>query len=123
MKLQACAVGIARFFLAQSAVAQVNFLSNEELIKEFDRDVVFETASKTRITHKKGGSIESNSQDSRGRPAYDSGKYAFKDGKYCTQWFKSRANEESCFLIFRRDSDIVFHALDGRELSTRRELR
>ena len=123
MKVQIRCVGLAGLFLVQSAFAQTTYLTHDELIKEFDRDVVYETAAKTKITHKKGGELETNGQDSRGRPNYDSGKFTFKEGKYCTRWVKTRANEESCFLVSRRDSDIVFHTLDGKDLGARREVK
>jgi hypothetical protein len=114
---------IAFIFLAHTAAAQTTYLTDEELTKEFDRDVVFVTPNKAKISHTKGGGIESNHLDGRGRPDYDSGKFVIRDGKYCTKWIKTRANEEACFLILKRDGDLVFHSLDGKELGTRREVK
>jgi hypothetical protein len=123
MKFSLRAGALASIFLAHNLAAQTTYLTEEELIKEFDRDVVYETNNKAKVTHKKGGGIESNHLDGRGRPAYDSGKFTFKEGQYCTRWTRIRANEEACFLISKRDGDLVFHTLDGKDLGTRRELK
>jgi hypothetical protein len=119
--LHACA--LASIFFSQTSFAQTTYLSDEELMKEFDREVVYVTNTNTKITHSKGSGIELNGSDVRGRPTYDSGKFSVKDGKYCTRWVRTRANEEACFLISKRDSEIVFHSLDGKEVGTRREAK
>jgi hypothetical protein len=117
--LHACA--LTSIFFSQTSFAQTTYLTDEELTKEFDRDVVYITNTNTKITHSKGGGIELNGSDVRGRPTYDSGKFSVKEGKYCTRWVKTRANEEACFFISKREGEIVFHTLDGKEAGTRRE--
>jgi hypothetical protein len=110
--LRACA--LTSIFFSQTSFAQTTYLTDEELIKEFDRDVVYVTNTNTKITHLNGSDV-------RGRPTYDSGKFSVKEGKYCTRWVKTRANEEACFFISKREGEIVFHTLDGKETGTRRE--
>jgi hypothetical protein len=123
MNAQACIVSIASLFIAQSAIAQTTYLTNEELMKEFDREVKYDTDVGIKLVHRKDGKVEMSGQDSRGRTVDDSGSFVVKDGKYCTKWARTRNGAESCFLVALQDGKLAFYSVDGKQVGWRREMQ
>jgi hypothetical protein len=123
MKLSLRACCFLTLLITQAISAQTTYLTDDELTKEFDRDVRYDSNNNVKIIHSKGGKIELNGQDVRGRPTYDSGTYVVKDGKYCTKWVKSRNGEEACFFIARQEDKIVFFSTEGKDFGWRREAK
>jgi hypothetical protein len=124
MKVQSCVVSIASLFLAACAFAQTPYLTTEALIKEFDREVKYDTNSGIKIVHRTDRKVEMSGQDSRGRPVDDTGSFELKDGKYCTKWVRTRNGAESCFSVSLQDAGkLVFYSADGKETGWRREMK